>query len=379
MKVQQVEDKKNLKYLRSPDEKDRLFPKNKKVEIVFLVEAVNAILPRTEGVEDITLMKLAGTDYEVPVILPEKLQAVTRRKMLAQLRKYKDLKTEELGKHLERLVNVENVVIKDKKGNIKEKRPVSFVKARKYVSDPKSWNCFIQPSGGETREKATDIGMDGFCPACVLFGAVLDKTHIEIIRRDKKGETNVFGEAVGIKSRVEFDPAFAISDQAVSVASYTHNKVADGVSWTGQSLFTEQHVVAGTIFVGRVVLEDVTETELKAFLAVLSAIDRLGGRERVFGTVRIHLLGIKGGSYETVSAYELARELAKEYGERLLSIDEVKEKLKPKLEKLGFETISEDDYKKLLDNMELWDKLWEETTEFDRQVIRRILDILGAT
>ena len=340
---------------------------------MFLVEAVNAILPRTEGVEDITLMKLAGTDYEVPVILPEKLQAVVRRRMLAQLRKYRDLKTEKLGEYLKKLVNVEVIKVR------KEERPVSFVKARKYVNDPKSWNCFIQPSGGETREKATDIGMDGFCPACMLFGAVLDKTHIEIIRRDKKGETNVFGESVGIKSRVEFDPAFAISDQAVSVASYTHNKVADGVSWTGQSLFTEQHVVAGTIFVGRVVLEDVTETELKAFLAVLSAIDRLGGRERVFGTVRIHLLGIKGGSYETVSAYELARELAKEYGERLLSIDEVKEKLKPKLEKLGFETISEDDYKKLLDNMELWDKLWEETTEFDRQVIRRILDILGAT
>ena len=85
------------KYLRSPDEKDRLFPKNKKIEIVFLVEAVNAILPRTEGVEDITLMKLAGTDYEVPVILPEKLQAVARRKLLAQLRSYKDLKPEKLG------------------------------------------------------------------------------------------------------------------------------------------------------------------------------------------------------------------------------------------------------------------------------------------
>ena len=359
------------KYLRSPDEKDRLFPKNKKIEIVFLVEAVNAILPRTEGVEDITLMKLAGTDYEVPVILPEKLQAVARRKLLAQLRSYKDLKPEKLGDYFKELVNIEVIKIKS------EERPVNFAKARKFISDPKSWNCYIQPSGGDSREKATDIGMDGFCPACTLFGVALDKTHIEILRKGKKGEENIFGEAVGLKSRVEFDPAFAISDQGVSVASFTHNKVADGVSWTGQSLFTEQHVVVGTIFVGRVVLEDVTETELKAFLAVLSAIDRLGGRERIFGTVRIHVLGIRGGSYEKISAYELARELARDYGEQLPSIDEVKKKLLTKLKELGFVDVSEEDFRVLLDDTDLWGRLLEENVEFDRQIIRRVLEILG--
>ena len=360
-------------YLRKPDEKDRVFPENKKIEVVFLVEAVNAILPRTEGVEDITLIKLPGTEHEVPVILPEKLQAVARRKMLAQLRKFRDAKPDKLAEHLRAL----SETFKRTKGN--KEVPVGFIKAKKYAEKPAEWNCFIQPPGGDIKE-ATDVGMDGFCPACALFGAVLSDNG----RANDLGTIYGIADApqqaisAGLKSRVEFDPAIAFLDKGRCVASYTHNKVSDGVSWTGQSLYEEQHVMPGTIFVGKVTLEDVTETEVKAFLAILSAIDRLGGRERLFGGVRIHLIGVRGGSYETTSALEIARELAKEFKDREYppSPEEVIEKTLSIINNEGFIPVDTGEFRKLLDDMELWDKLWADTVEYDRQVVKRILDLI---
>lgn len=350
------------KWLRESNETDRVFPKNKKIEVVFLVEAVNAILPRTEGVEDITLIKLSGTEYEVPVILPEKLQAVARRRMLAQLRRFRDEHASKLESYLKTLANL--FKYETKKKGATTTITVGFTKAREYQTKPREWNCYIQPPGGE----ATDIGMDGFCPACALFGVVIDSTKIEGIE----------DESIGLKSRVEFDPAIAFLDQEKCIATYTHNKVSDGASWTGQSLFKERHVIPGTVFVGKVTLEDIIETELKVFLAVLAGIDRLGGRERIFGSVRVHLVGVKGGSYETVSALEIARELAKEYGEKEFppSIEEIKKKVQEILKKKGFFEIESDDYKKLLDDMSLWDKVWQDTIEYDKQVVKRILELV---
>lgn len=363
------------KWLRKPDEKDRVFPKNKKIEVIFLVEAVNAVLLRTEGVEDITLIKLPGTEYEIPVILPEKLQAVTRRRMVAQLRRFRDEKPNDLKTWLERLANIYKYEKKGKKPEIVE---VGFIRAEEFSRNPAGWNCFIQPPGGEKRE-ATDVGMDGFCPACLLFGAVLDKTKLKGIE-----------ESIGVKSRVEFDPAFSFLNQEKSTAGYTHNKVSDGISWTGESLYKERHVIPGTIFVGKVTLEDVTETELKAFLAVLAGIDRLGGRERLYGGVRVHLVGIRGGNYETISALGLARLLAKEYEaqEYPPSVDEVKKKISDVLgidvgskaaeetKKEKFVPINSDTFKGLLDDMNLWNTLWSDAVEYGRQVVERVLDLV---
>lgn len=346
-------------WLREVNEEDRVFTKNKKIEVIFIVEPVNAILPRTEGVEDITLIRLPGTEYEVPVILPEKLQAVTRRRMLAYLRNYRDKRKDMLRKYLEKLASLYR--IKKEKGGYDH---VGFITAEDFLKD-EEWNCYIQPPGGDVR-RATDVGMDGFCPACTLFGTVIDGSKV-------KGIGN---ESIGVKSRVEFDPAIAISDRSISVVGYTHSKVSDGVSWTGRSLYKEFHVLPGTIFVGKVTLEDVTEPELKAFLATLSAVDKLGGRERVFGGVRIHLVGVRGGSYETVSALELVIQLAREYGKKLPTVTEVVEKLKPILSDKGFITVDSEEYKRLLDNMETWDKLWESTVEYDKQLIERVLLLL---
>ncbi|MEM1606102.1 MAG: type I-D CRISPR-associated protein Cas7/Csc2 [Fervidicoccaceae archaeon] len=351
-------------WLRTVDEPDRVFTRNKKIEVVFLVEAVNAILPRTEGVEDITLAKIPGTDYEVPVILPEKLQAVARRNMLSYLRDYYNRRGDEVKNYLKKLSEV-FVPIEDeeKKKSKKKGEPIGYIKAGEYLQKG-VWNCFIQPPAGE----GTDVGMDGFCPACALFGTLLDNTKVS-------GVGNI---SVGLKSRVEFDPAFAISDRKVSVVPLTHNKVSDGLSWTGQSLFREFHVVPGTIFVGKVTLEDVTEQELKAFLAILATVARLGGRERVFGGVRTHLVGIRGGSYETTSALELAKKLIKKYSERLPDVEEVVIELKQEIANKGFATdMNQEEFRKLVDDDSTWRSLWESTLEYDRQVLLRVLQLQG--
>ncbi len=360
--------------LRKSDEPDRVFPKNRKVEVVFLVEAVNAILPRTEGVEDITLIKLPGTEYEVPIILPEKLQAVARRKMLNQLRWFRD-NSNKMKEYLEKVTNMYKYEVK--KRNKKGEVVISFIKAKEAINEPKNWNCYIQPPGGDVRE-TTDVGMDGFCPACALFGTVITNVTLEFLDTIDNKNKNVFGESVGVKSRVEFDPAITFLDKEKSVAKYTHSKVADGVSWTGMGLYSDYHVIPGTIFVGKVTLEDVTEAELKAFLAVLSSIDRLGGRERLYGGVRVYLIGIKGGSYETASALEIARKLAEKYGGAKYppAIDEVIKKTTELVKEKRFTSLDTNAFKNLMDNTNVWEDLWSDTVKYDRQIVKRILDLI---
>jgi len=355
------------RWLRSPGEKDRVFPKGKKVEVVFLVEAVNALLLRTEGVEDITLFKLPGTEYEVPAILPEKLQAVSRRRMLAYLRRFRDNDPGKLAVHLKALAEV--CTYEKKSGGQSSGVKVGFAKAEETKEKPAEWNCYVQPPGGDARN-ATDVGMDGFCPACALFGAVIDGEKL-------KGLGN---ESIGLKSRVEFDPAVAFLDQEKTVVGYTHNKVADGVSWTGQGLYMEHHVAPGTVFAGKVTLEDVTPAELKAFLATLSAIDRLGGRERLFGGVRVHLVAVRGGSYETVSALGIAKKLAERYGgaEYPPGVEEVKRAVVEELGE-GFKEVDGEKFRKLVDADETWDSLWRDTVDYDRQVVERVMGLLGKT
>ena len=369
-------------WLRKPDEPDRVYTKNKKIEVVFLVEAVNAILPRTEGPDDITLLKIPGTDVEVPTILPEKLQAVTRRRMVGHLARFKEARPDRIKKYLTTLSDI-TVVLKSQKNNKKGKKEknkeepkqpkehhIGFTKAKEMVNNPLNWNCQIQSPGGDSSNN-TDEGVDGFCPACALFGTIIGKSQLNIYNRDKS-------ESVGLKSRVEFDPAFTFLDSEIVVADYTHNKVTDGVSWTGKSLFEERHVVPGTVFVGKVTLEDVTETELLSFLATLSTVTRLGGRERIFGGVRIHIVGVRGGSYETVSALELAKYLTEVYKEvtTLPTVGDVMDKVADYISTRGFILVDPNSPKVLVDDMGLWDKLWSDTVHYDIQVIRKIMEIV---
>jgi len=263
-------------FYRAPTEKDRVFAKSAVIEVIYAVVAKGIPLFRTEGVGDVTLLDIyyGKNPVSVPAILPEKMQAKLRRQILAILR----------GKF--------NDVVK---GEIKKYRELGFVKA----GGDGSWNCYVAPPKGE---KETDIGMCGFCPACNLLGTILTDSELTIA-----------STSYGVKSRVVHDIAFGTVRYEKAVADFTHNKVGDGVSYTGRSLFNETHVLPGVVFVGKLAMYDVTEREARLVLSALSSIHRMGGGETKYGSLQVILIGLKSGNRETISSYDLARRVLEKY------------------------------------------------------------------
>lgn len=332
-------------YLRSIGDKDRIFPKAHRIEVVFLVRAANYLLLRTEGAGTInmTTLEYSGGTMEVPVIQPQKLMAVTRRQMLQLLREYRD-SLDEVSKRW----FVQEVIRKAK--------DLGFKKVGE------EWNCTIQPPLAESGEKATDIGMDGFCPHCTIFGAALTEQHNE-----KFG-----GLSIGIKTRVRFDPAFATQRR---ITPETHNKVTEGhLSMTGQALFSEVHVEPGTVFIGRAELVDLTEPELVATLYSLATLRELGGRSGIYGTVRVEILGVKAGKYASTTAYDLAAENAGK------GYEEVKKNLKERLEKLGFTPVDNSKLLAAVDHKDpngLFKDLWRSSIDFAEKMVKWVEELKG--
>lgn len=330
--------------LRKVGEEDRIYPKAKRVEVVFLVEAANFLLLRTEGPGFINAVTLPETGIEVPVILPEKLQAVTRRKMLHLLREYRDNAPEKVKEFVEKA------------------EALGFTKAKEHSE--KGWNCTIQPPIAPSGEKATDLGMDGYCPACALFGAALTGDNVKVIDRQL---------SIGIKSRVHFDPAFATKRAIVPA---THNKVTEGlISSTGQALYNEVHVEPGTVFVGRVVLTEVTEPELLAFLYTLAQVEEIGGRSAIYGTIRIHIVGVRCGKHSATTALSLAEELAKA-GKS--NVNDALEYLKGILNNKGFSLTTTEEILGNLENTEpegLFYQLWKSTIDYDEKWVNWVKEL----
>ncbi|HEU97923.1 MAG TPA: type I-D CRISPR-associated protein Cas7/Csc2 [Fervidicoccus fontis] len=332
-------------YLRKIDEPRRIYPNGKKIEVVFTIKALNMLLLRTEGPGDINEVTLPESKLSVPVIQPQKLMAVVRRRMLHLLRLHRDYGT-------------------DLKPYIEKASELGFTKASEHLKS--GWNCSIQPPLAEGGEKATDIGMDGYCPACTIFGVALTSKEWSKISNTM---------SLGLKTRVHFDPAFAVSRK---VQPETHNKVTEGImSSTGGALFTEIHVLPGTTFVGRVVLHDLTKPELLTTLYSLITSEEIGGRAGIYGTIKIELLGMKGGFYSITSSLDLADEIAKN-GKEMPS--EVSFYLSNRLKELGFVPLSNQDIIKLVDpknDKDTFTELWRSSIEFVRQLHDNIMMISG--
>lgn len=332
--------------LREVDESGRLFPNGKRIEVVFTIEAANLLLLRTEGPGDINEATLPETGLSVPIIQPQKLMAVVRRRTLQILRAHRDAGAD-LSKYIEQAADL------------------GFVKAKTHLE--KGWNCTIQPpladkGGGE---KLTDIGMDGYCPACAIFGAALTQAQFSVASGNM---------SIGIKTRVHFDPAFAT---ARMIQPETHNKVTEGhISTTGGALFSEIHVMPGTIFIGRVVLNDVTEPELLATLYSLATIEEIGGRSGVYGTIRVRLLGVRCGNHSVSTALELADEIA---GQGITKPSEIINHLKKKLQELGFTPLSNEDIIGRVDPSDpdgAIKDLWESSISYIKQLYKLITEEL---
>lgn len=325
--------------LRDIGEAGRVFPNGKRIEVVFTVKAVNMLLLRTEGPGDINEATLPESGMSVPIIQPQKLMATVRRRLLQALRLYRDNGA-------------------DLKPYVEKAEKLGFKKAKEHLKS--NWNCTIQPPLAQSGEKSTDTGMDGYCPVCTIFGVAL--TDAQYSKASKM--------SVGIKTRVHFDPAFATSRQ---VQPETHNKVTEGViSTTGGALFNDIHVMPGTVFIGRVVLHDVTEPELLAVLYSLITTEEIGGRSGVYGTIKAGLLGIRCGAYSVVTALDLADKIA---GHNIKKPSEIINKVREDLVKMGFIPISNDDILSKVNPTEkdgVFKKLWESSIDFIEQMDKMI-------
>jgi CRISPR type I-D-associated protein Csc2 len=283
-------------------EKDRIFSKGVKAEIVYAIISKGIPLFRTEGVGDISTISVVvnNENYELPVILPEKIQAKLRRVMLENLRR-------EYSKF--------DAQFKDK---IRE-----TAKSLGYKRTEGEWNCYIAPP--QERTSSTDIGMCGYCPSCTILGNITDDSMM-----------NDLNTAYGIKSRVAHDIAFSLVDYKKAVMELTHNKVADGVSYTGQSLYSDLHVSPGVVFIGKSTAYDLTKNEFEVVLDALSGITRLGGGETKYGSVETRILGVKFSERETISSYDIMREIVGKHKGEMMDAEEYVGEVSELLKTKGF-------------------------------------------
>jgi len=326
----------------------RIYPNGRRVEVVFVVKTANYILPRTEGQGDINEAELPESKITVPVIQPQKLQGVVRRKLLEILRDYRDSGAD-LTEYIEKASKL------------------GFVKANEHKKE--GWNCTIQPPLASSGEKATDLGMDGYCPACTLFGVALVSSQWSKLSRNM---------SEGVRSRVRFDPAFAVARR---VTAETHIKVGDGMlTTTGGSLFTEVHVEPGTLFVGRLVLVDVTEAELLATLHSLITVEEIGGRSSVYGTVRTELIGIRCGKYSATTALELADNMAQKFKPDT-KLSQLVSELREEVRKMGFKNITNAHVLNLVGEVNKDNKvlkaLWDSSMDFIEKSAKHVETLAG--
>ena len=364
--LQDIEDwleEKNLKpFLRDLEDKQRIFPNGKKIETIFVIQALNLLLLRTEGAGDINEASLPESGMSVPVIQPQKLMSVTRRRLLQVLRMYRDSCRDSLKKY------------------IREAKEHGFTKAEEH--EISGWNCTIQPPLAKGGEKATDLGMDGYCPACTIFGVVLTNTLLNIEVALRKLGVNLTDAQLkalsrelnlGLKTRVHFDPAFATSRM---IQPETHNKVLEGnIATTGGSLFTEIHVMPGTVFIGRAVMHDLTWPELLAVLYTLSTLEEIGGRAGVYGTIKVELLGIRGGTYTLLSSLELADEVVKSGYKKPTEIVQF---IRSKLKELGFHDLSNNEVLEMIDprcDNGTFEHLWASSLAYVKQVLDLVKEL----
>jgi len=354
-------------YLASREGADRLLPKGRIVEVVYIGLVTNFSLFRTEGTGNIDVVEIPrkGT---VPVIMPQKIVAITRRRLTGLLRLYreKEKRREEERKGTNKIREI-----------LRKAAELGYIRAKSGEID---WDCWIQPPLGE----GTDLGMDGFCPACTIFGAVLTQDLNQNLKKDMN---------IGIRSRVAMDPAFSVYPY---YEFKTHQKVSEGsLSTTGTALFKEPHVEPGSIVIGKLALYDVTKAELIAVLLSLVSSERFGGGQMKYGGLKIIPVAVAGSHYETISAYQLAEQLicgekesleavAKKVAEILPSKNKFKiavnfsdSGMESKLlsELLGILDDKDDEKaqsERKYDFKQLFDELWEDALSFDEAVVNRI-------
>jgi len=266
-------------------------PRGRTVNVFVVIEAQSELLIRHEGGEDVSTEDVEGV--EVPVILHEKLVSSWRRHLLEVLRSHYDRG----GK-------------------------AAIAKALGKGSDW-AYTCGLRPAVVEVgTKKETRIelvgGLCGECPNCLTFGFAVRE-----------------GGLFNVKSRVEGDAYFAVEPASSSVVQRTFNAVDEALKTTAftvqreeaegeegearrtGALFRLSLVRAGTLFVGKVAMKDLSLPELLLALYTLATVPRVGGYKSDFGRIRVYIPAVVPGRYEVGSGYELAaRVLSQQSGQR---------------------------------------------------------------
>ncbi|BCS94300.1 type I-D CRISPR-associated protein Cas7/Csc2 [Metallosphaera javensis (ex Sakai et al. 2022)] len=287
--------------------KENAVPRGRVINVFVTIQAEGELIIRHEGGEDITLATVGDKKY--PIILHEKLTSSMRRKMLELLRRDYSANKEEINK------------IRGKNDD---------------------WDCSLRPFSSTKKEEERMGGLCGECPNCMEFGFAVKE----------EGSFN-------LKSRIEGDLHIATEPEQKSVVVRTFNAVDEVTKTTfiqgeGErtgALFRLSLVREGTIFVGKVVMKDVSPAEFLLSLYSLASTSRVGAVTSDFGKISVHIPAIIFSSYEVSSGYDLHRRAGIE---GLNNLDEINRKINSYLDgfKKNHVLITSDDIaKKVLDEL----------------------------
>ncbi|MCH1770475.1 MULTISPECIES: type I-D CRISPR-associated protein Cas7/Csc2 [Metallosphaera] len=287
--------------------KENAVPRGRVINVFATIQAEGELIIRHEGGEDITLATIEDKKY--PIILHEKLTSTTRRKMLELLRR-------DYTHH---------------------KKEIDGIRGKED-----DWDCSLRPFSPTKKEEERMGGLCGECPNCMEFGFAVRE-----------------GGSFNLKSRIEGDLYIATQPEQQSVVVRTFNAVDEVTKTTfiqgeGErtgALFRLSLVREGTIFVGKVVMKDVSPAEFLLALYSLASTSRIGAVTSDFGKISVHIPAIIFSSYEISSGYDLHMRA----GIRgLNNLEEINRKINSYLEKFKNNHVlvtSEDIAKKVLDEL----------------------------
>jgi len=285
------------------------------VNVYFVVEALSDLVLRHEGGDDLVEVSVAG--YSVPAITDSKLDGSYRRTATQEIgyvfKEYGDEIRSAIIATLNQLMNSS-----DSKTRAIALALFDEKYARLKILD-KPYSCAIRPYGVGGKEYVT--GNCRECPTCFMFGFAVPEEGEEGASKTVKVEVDAEKEkktisleigSYNVQARVRGDlyPATAPSNMITGIR--THNSVDDATKTTGQALITIRYVRAGSTFVGKIALYDVSLNELLFLLAILSKVPRIGAMWSDYGKVKIHIPAILFADQEVGSGYEIARRILKE-------------------------------------------------------------------
>jgi len=252
-----------LDFVRRRNEPDYILWTSRRVNIPVIIEAHQPLLIRHNDPEEIFILDVGRVP--VPAILGTKISGELRRRMHQILRDAYKKWTNEIDDSLKEIGD-------------------EYPYGGKY-------ECGVSVHVDEKKgEEKVSVNYCKRCPSCALMGYAVER-----------------GEDVNSISRVDKDTFYATKKHPDSTIKVTRNRVDDITFTTGQSLFEVNAVKPGTLFVGVIVLRDVTLAETIFTLKAIADMERIGAAKTVFGGIRTYIPLIAFAYGRVATGYELAQ------------------------------------------------------------------------